>query len=84
MDLLTWGRNPWGQDIWTHISWALLWVSIIGGAAFMIIHTAYVRLWPKPATKAAKKSTAKAAKKPAKKSATKAAKKPAPKKKGKK
>ena len=31
MDLLTWGRSPWGQWILTHISWDLLWASLFAG-----------------------------------------------------
>ena len=28
MDLLTWGRSPWGEWILTHFSWDLLWAAL--------------------------------------------------------
>ena len=31
MDLLTWGRSPWGEWILTHISWDLFWASLFAG-----------------------------------------------------
>jgi|SRR5688572_20623132 len=44
MDLLTWGRSPWGEWILTHISWDLLWASLFAGAAFLVAHASYVVL----------------------------------------
>ena len=44
MDLLTWGRSPWGEWILTHISWDLLWASFFAGAAFLVAHASYVVL----------------------------------------
>jgi hypothetical protein len=38
MDLLTWGRSPWGEWILTHISWDLLWASLFAGVAFLVAH----------------------------------------------
>src|SRR6266478_3260029 len=35
MTFLTWGRNPWGQQVLTHISWDLLWASLFAG--FMVL-----------------------------------------------
>jgi cytochrome b subunit of formate dehydrogenase len=44
MDLLTWGRSPWGEWILTHISWDLLWASLFAGAAFLVAHASYLML----------------------------------------
>ena len=44
MDVLTSGRDPWGQEILTHVSWDLLWVSIIAGVAFLLAHATYMVL----------------------------------------
>ena len=44
MDFLTWARNPWGQDILTHISWDLLWASLFAGVAFFVAHASYMVL----------------------------------------
>ena len=44
MDFLTWGRNPWGQQILTHISSDLLWASLLAGVMFLIAHASYMVL----------------------------------------
>jgi cytochrome b subunit of formate dehydrogenase len=44
MDFLTWGRNPWGQQILTHISWDLLWASLFAGIMFLVAHASYMVL----------------------------------------
>ena len=44
MDFLTWGRNPWGQQILTHISWDLLWASLFAGIMFLVAHASYMIL----------------------------------------
>jgi cytochrome b subunit of formate dehydrogenase len=44
MDLLTWGRSPWGQEILTHVSWDLLWASLFAGVAFLLAHASYMVL----------------------------------------
>jgi len=44
MDFLTWGRNPWGQRILTHISWDLLWASLFAGVMFLVAHASYMIL----------------------------------------
>jgi cytochrome b subunit of formate dehydrogenase len=43
LGLVEWARSPWGQDIPIHISWFLIWVSAIGGLAFLIVHAIWVR-----------------------------------------
>lgn len=44
MDFLTWGRNPWGQWVLTHISWNLFWASLFGGVLFFVAHASYMVL----------------------------------------
>ena len=44
MDLLTWGRSPWGEWILTHVSWDLLWASLFAGFAFLVAHAGYMLL----------------------------------------
>ncbi len=44
MDVLTSGRDPWGQPILTHISWDLLWLSIFAGVMFLLAHATYMVL----------------------------------------
>jgi cytochrome b subunit of formate dehydrogenase len=44
MDFLRWGSNPWGQQILTHISWDLLWASLVAGMMFLIAHASYMVL----------------------------------------
>jgi cytochrome b subunit of formate dehydrogenase len=42
MDLVTWARSPWGEDVLTHISWSLLWASFVGGVLFLVAHGGYM------------------------------------------
>src|SRR5262249_13469493 len=44
MNFLTWGRNPWGQRILTHVSWDLLWASLFAGVMFLVAHASYMIL----------------------------------------
>ena len=44
MDFLTWGRNPWQQQILTHVSWNLLWASLFAGIVFLVAHASYMVL----------------------------------------
>jgi formate dehydrogenase subunit gamma len=44
MNFLTWGRNPWGQTVLTHISWDLLWASLFAGVMFLVAHASYMIL----------------------------------------
>jgi cytochrome b subunit of formate dehydrogenase len=41
---LTWGRNPWGQIIPTHVSWSLMWASLFAGMMFHVAHASYMIL----------------------------------------
>jgi cytochrome b subunit of formate dehydrogenase len=42
MDLLRYGRSPWGQTILTHVSWNLFWASLFAGILFFLAHAAYM------------------------------------------
>jgi hypothetical protein len=44
MDFITWARSPWGQAIPTHVAWGLIWVAVIAGFFFMIVHALYVAI----------------------------------------
>lgn len=44
MELITWATNPWGQSIPTHVAWGLIWVAVIAGFFFIIVHTLYVAI----------------------------------------
>src|SRR5580765_3935241 len=44
MNFLTWGRNPWGQQVLTHISWDLMWASLFAGLMFLVAHASYMIL----------------------------------------
>jgi cytochrome b subunit of formate dehydrogenase len=47
MDFLEWATNPWGQSVPIHIAWFLIWVAVIAGLLFLIVHAAYVRYFAK-------------------------------------
>jgi cytochrome b subunit of formate dehydrogenase len=42
MKLFTWMTDPWGQTLPEHVAWGLIWVAVIAGFFFMVIHTIYV------------------------------------------
>ena len=44
MNFLTWGRNPWGQTVLTHVSWDLMWASLFAGLMFLVAHASYMIL----------------------------------------
>ncbi|HKV81016.1 MAG TPA: cytochrome b/b6 domain-containing protein [Candidatus Sulfotelmatobacter sp.] len=43
MGILEWATSPLGQRIPIHIAWFLIWVALIAGLAFLIVHAIYVR-----------------------------------------
>jgi cytochrome b subunit of formate dehydrogenase len=47
MGILEWATSPLGQRVPIHIGWFLIWVALIGGLAFLIIHAIYVRYFAK-------------------------------------
>ena len=42
MGFITWATSPWGQSVPMHIAWYLIWVAVIAGFFFMIVHALYV------------------------------------------
>src|SRR5438093_6121057 len=44
MDFLTWGRNPWGEWVLTHVSWSLFSGSLFAGILFLVAHATYMFL----------------------------------------
>ncbi|HEY2150889.1 MAG TPA: cytochrome b/b6 domain-containing protein [Vicinamibacterales bacterium] len=42
MDVLRWGRNPWGQWVLTHVSWSLFWAALFAGVLFFVAHASYM------------------------------------------
>ncbi len=47
MGILEWATSPWGQQVPIHIAWFLIWVSLIGGLLFLVVHAIYVRYFAK-------------------------------------
>ena len=47
MGILEWATSPWGEHVPIHIAWFLIWVSLVAGLAFLIIHAIYVRFFAK-------------------------------------
>ncbi|HJT70287.1 MAG TPA: cytochrome b/b6 domain-containing protein [Terriglobales bacterium] len=45
MGILEWATSPWGQRVPIHIAWFLIWVSLIAGLAFLVIHAIYVKFF---------------------------------------
>jgi cytochrome b subunit of formate dehydrogenase len=47
MGILEWATSPWGQRVPIHVAWFLIWVSLIAGLLFLIVHAVYVRYFSK-------------------------------------
>jgi cytochrome b subunit of formate dehydrogenase len=47
MGLVEWATSPWGERVPVHIAWFLIWVSLIAGLVFLIVHAIYVRYFAK-------------------------------------
>ena len=43
MGILEWAMSPLGQKVPIHIAWFLIWVALIAGLVFLIVHAIYVR-----------------------------------------
>jgi cytochrome b subunit of formate dehydrogenase len=41
--LIEWATSPWGQNVPIHIAWVLIWVAVIAGLSFFVVHAIYVR-----------------------------------------
>jgi cytochrome b subunit of formate dehydrogenase len=42
MNLLQWATSPWGQSVPIHIAWSLIWIAVIFGFCFMVMHSLYL------------------------------------------
>jgi formate dehydrogenase subunit gamma len=42
MKFFQWATSPWGQSVPIHIAWGLMWVAVIAGMFFMIVHALYL------------------------------------------
>jgi cytochrome b subunit of formate dehydrogenase len=42
MELIQWATSPWGRSIPIHIAWSLIWIAIIAGFCFMVVHSLYL------------------------------------------
>ena len=38
MGILEWATNPWGKPVPIHIAWSLIWVAVIAGLLFIMVH----------------------------------------------
>ena len=47
MGIIEWATDPWGQQVPIHIAWSLIWVSLVAGLLFLIVHAIYVRYFAK-------------------------------------
>lgn len=47
MGILEWATSPWGQNVPIHIAWFLIWVALIAGLLFLIVHAIYIRYFAK-------------------------------------
>jgi cytochrome b subunit of formate dehydrogenase len=43
MGVIETAQSPWGQTVPIHVAFYLMWVSLIGGLAFLVVHAIYVR-----------------------------------------
>ena len=47
MGIVEWAMSPLGQNVPIHIAWFLIWVALIAGLLFLIVHAIYVRYFAK-------------------------------------
>ena len=64
MGIIEWATSPLGQSVPIHIGWFLIWVALIAGLAFLVVHAIYVRYFAKEKEFAADASLALAAQLP--------------------
>jgi cytochrome b subunit of formate dehydrogenase len=61
MELVQWATSPWGQSVPIHIAWGLIWVAVIAGFFFMIVHALYLIVVKPPKRFAERKAEVSAA-----------------------
>ena len=47
MNFLTWGTNPWGQEVLIRISWDLLYLASFLGVLFVVAHAVWIAFFAK-------------------------------------
>src|SRR5690348_13124891 len=47
MGIIEWAMSPLGQRVPIHIAWFLIWVALIAGLAFLVVHAIYLRYFAK-------------------------------------
>ncbi len=57
MGLVEWATDPWGLSVPIHVAWFLIWVALIAGIAFLMVHATYLRYFAKPRRFAAERPT---------------------------
>ena len=65
MGILEWATSPLGQSVPIHIAWFLIWVALVAGLVFLIVHAIYVRYFAKHTEFAPYHATAEALQLPA-------------------
>jgi cytochrome b subunit of formate dehydrogenase len=45
--MIEWATSPWGQTVPIHIAWVLIWVALIAGLAFFVVHSIWVKFFAK-------------------------------------
>ena len=45
--IIEWATSPWGQSVPIHIVWSLIWVALIAGLLFLVVHAIYIRYFAK-------------------------------------
>src|ERR1700683_130552 len=43
MGFIEWATSPLGQNVPIHIAWSLIWVALMAGMLFLIVHAIYIR-----------------------------------------
>src|ERR1700704_5855180 len=47
MGIIEWATSPLGQSVPIHIAWFLIWVALIAGLLFLVVHAIYLRYFAK-------------------------------------
>jgi len=45
--IIEWATDPWGRSVPIHVAFSLIWISLIAGLLFLIVHAIYVRFFAK-------------------------------------
>jgi cytochrome b subunit of formate dehydrogenase len=45
--IIEWATDPWGRSVPIHAAWSLIWLALIAGLLFLVIHALYVRFFAK-------------------------------------